>query len=488
MAQQRMRSEQCAGTEVEVGVGVRNKERRSTKAKDRQRRARERAARGPLDDDHLDLGVATRARWVHDTLIAALDAVDFDRLGAPIAQVQRLADATTKPDFAPLIDDVLVELVSDQMPRLWKRGWQPADVVRTLHRILKSADLALTMAADSMAAHVATFAPATVDERFTGQLGSLRAEPARWHATDFVRRWMQRTGVSRSEVIGSVVVLAEALARLPSIGVLCPLPGEGRRGRSPSAAGVDPKVLERVRGLLAKAESSEYEAEADSLTAKAQELMVRHSIDHALLAATEPAADQPGGIRIGVDNPYESEKAMLLHRVARANRCQAIRSTQFGFVTVLGFPADLRAVEVLYTSLLVQVTKAMLREGSRPTTGGGNRTVAFRRSFQQAFAVRIGERLAGVSEATIRDGAARDDRLLPVLVGREQAVKLFADELFPDVTYQRANGGYDREGWSLGTHAADLAPLTAIQSLGDDRAHPTLPAPAPPTAAIPALW
>jgi len=459
-------------------VGIRNKERRAAKAKDRQRRARDRAARGQVDDDPLDFGVDARAWWVHDTLIAALNAVDLDRPGAPIAQVQTLADATRKPDFAPLIDNVLVELVSDQVPRLWKRGWQPADVVCTLRRSLKVSDLVLAMAADSMAAHLATFAPATVDGRFSGQLASLRADPTGWHATDFVGCWTERMGVSRSEVIGSVVMLAEALGRLPSIGVLCPLPGEARRGRG--AAGVDPKVLVRVRGLLAKAESSGYEAEADSLTAKAQELMARYSIDHALLTVTGPTPDEPGGLRIGVDNPYEGEKAMLLDRVARANRCQAIQSSQLGFVTVLGFPADLRAVEVLYTSLLVQVTRAMLRDGSRPTAGGGNRTVAFRRSFQQAFAVRIGERLAGVSETTVRAGAASDDRLLPVLVGREQAVKRFADELFPDVTYERATGGYDREGWSLGTHAADLAPLTEIPSLGDAHADAPAPPPAPP--------
>jgi hypothetical protein len=125
---------------------------------------------------------------------------------------------------------------------------------------------------------------------------------------------------------------------------------------------------------------------------------------------------------------------------------------------------------VLYTSLLVQATRALLREGSRPTAGGGNRTVAFRRSFQQAFAIRIGERLAGVTETSVREGAASDQRLLPVLVGREQAVKRFADEIFPEVVYQRATGGYDREGWSLGTHAADLAPLTAVPSLADEQA------------------
>jgi hypothetical protein len=256
----------------------------------------------------------------------------------------------------------------------------------------------------------------------------------------------------------------------------------------PAPTHVDLKLLERVRGLLSKAESSDYDAEAESLTAKAQELMARYSIDHALLATTGPTPDDPTGIRIAVDNPYESEKAMLLDRVARANRCQAIRSSHLGFVTVLGFEADLRAVEVLYTSLLVQVAHALQREGSRPTKGGGNRTVAFRRSFQQAFAVRIGERLSGVTEASARQGAADDQRLLPVLAGREQAVKQLTDKLFPDIVVQQSAAAYDREGWTLGTHAADLAPLTAIPSLDDGQPRTPAARASLPDATAQTLW
>ena len=125
------------------------------------------------------------------------------------------------------------------------------------------------MAADSMAANLATFAPATVDERFTGQLTDLRADPGQWHVADFVRRWTARMSGSRASVIASVVVLAEALSRLPPIGVLCPVPGQARRGRGSNTLWGDPKVLERVRGLLVKAESTGYDAEADALTAKA---------------------------------------------------------------------------------------------------------------------------------------------------------------------------------------------------------------------------
>jgi hypothetical protein len=47
----------------------------------------------------------------------------------------------------------------------------------------------------------------------------------------------------------------------------------------------DRRMLDRVRALLAKAESTEFPKEAEALSARAQELMARHRIDRALLAA-----------------------------------------------------------------------------------------------------------------------------------------------------------------------------------------------------------
>ena len=44
-------------------------------------------------------------------------------------------------------------------------------------------------------------------------------------------------------------------------------------------------MLDKVRALLAKAESTEFPEEAGALTSRAQQLMARYSIDHALLAA-----------------------------------------------------------------------------------------------------------------------------------------------------------------------------------------------------------
>src|SRR5260370_25485566 len=91
---------------------------------------------------------------------------------------------------------------------------------------------------------------------------------------------------------------------------------------------------------------------------------------------------------------------------------------------VIGFAADLDAVELLFTSLLVQANTAMLRAGAKRDRYGRSRTRAFRQSFLVAYAIRIGERLAGVAQQAARQpaAAAPGRGQLPVLAARDQAV------------------------------------------------------------------
>ena len=199
--------------------------------------------------------------------------------------------------------------------------------------------------------------------------------------------------------------------------------------------------------------------------------MAKYSIDHALLAAETGHAEEPGGRRIAVDNPYEAPKASLLQTVAQANRCRAVWSKELGLVTVIGFPADLDAVELLFTSLLVQANSAMLRAGAKRDAYGRSRTRAFRQSFLVSYAIRIGERLSeatGHAEAAGRGGAGRRERwragggtdLVPFLAARHQAVDDAVDAMFGDtLTTSRAVRATDAEGWHSGRVAADMASL-----------------------------
>jgi uncharacterized protein DUF2786 len=265
-----------------------------------------------------------------------------------------------------------------------ERGWQPDDLRRHLVRFHSPAHAALLDA---------------------------------WPATD------------RLAAVDAALTVLDVLARLPRI---------ARLTRTPHA---DHPALARIRSLLAKAESTEFPAEAEALVARAQQLMTRHSLDAAALAAP---GDAPTGVRLAVEGPYEEAKATLLHVIADANRCRSVWHAELGFATVLGFPADLDGVELLYTSLLLQADRAMPKNGSRKR---------FRHSFLTSFAHHIGERLARAGDEVITDD------LLPVLAVRDQAVDTAVERLFPQLTTVRSRRIQDLDGWNEGRRAADDAEL-----------------------------
>ncbi|MFD8198935.1 DUF2786 domain-containing protein [Streptomyces sp. NPDC059701] len=336
----------------------------------------------------------------------------------------------------PAADAELTRRGEEFVATAWRRGWQPADVVRIVRRELDDAHAALVAELiRGQAAHDRPRGP-----RWAAQLEDLPDRPAP-HRTD---RFSHAT---------AVLELYRLLLRLP---VLEPL--EARRaGPSRDEPRPESRALARIRALLAKAEATGYPQEAEALSAKAQELMARHSVDEALLSAHAPSPDAPGACRIGVERPYEQAKAVLLDAVADANHCRAVWSEALGFSTVVGFETDLEAVELLYTSLLVQAETAMTKAEAAQRAGGRKRTKTFRQSFLAAYAHRAGTRLRAVAERTATESGAADADLLPVLASREVAVTDRLERMFPETTTTRLRGADDAAGWTEGTRAADRA-------------------------------
>lgn len=241
-----------------------------------------------------------------------------------------------------------------------------------------------------------------------------------------------------------------------------PVPKVGAVGGSAAASGIDERMLEKVRALLAKAESTEFPDEAEALTAKAQELMSRYAIDAALL---EQSASKVTSRRIVVEDPYARPKFLLLSSVAQANRCAAVWLKGFGTATVVGFASHLDACELLYTSLLLQADASLMAAGRDARTGVPSRTRAFRQSFLVAFAVRIGERLADAA-AQAEAAAVRDhgDAVLPVLVRRSAEVDEAVEQAFPRLRGLRVSMS-DYDGAVAGRIAADHAQLLDAAAL-----------------------
>jgi hypothetical protein len=466
----------------------------------RQKKARDRRPRppaAPASGSRSDQGPGQSEQdLVAAAIAAAVQAVCDGRADAHGRHLDPLAIERT-PGWTQAVSRTIVGYLRASVAGAWQRGWQPAELARQIGRELSPDHAAMT--ADMITDELSGYAAATVDPRWAAQAAALEAaapgKGAWWGSdADYLRAWY---ALGRdAEFIGTVATAVETLhafRHLPTVERLLPLPGTARAaaagpaiarpGSAPPVAAAE-RMLSRIRALLAKAESTEFAEEAEALSGRAQELMAKYSIDHALLAAQTGQAETPGGRRIAVDNPYEAPKATLLQIVAQANRCRVVWSKELGLVTVIGFPADLDAVELLFTSLLVQANTAMLRTGGKRDGAGRNRTRAFRQSFLLAYAVGIGERLSEAADHAEREavaeqraaatsaggaanggaangGAARNGTdLVPFLAARHQAVDDAVDEMFGGaLTRSRSVRATDAEGWTSGRAAADLASL-----------------------------
>ncbi len=133
---------------------------------------------------------------------------------------------------------------------------------------------------------------------------------------------------------------------------------------------------------------------------------------------------------------------------------------------MIGHRDDLHLVEVLYTSLLVQGTGAVLAASRRGEVEGSTR--GWRNAFWNGFAGRVAQRLAAASAAARADHAAcHGDDLLPVLAARDDAVEAAFAEAFPRLGTLRTSVS-NGDGLLAGHRFADRVRLDAGGDLAGD--------------------
>ena len=219
---------------------------------------------------------------------------------------------------------------------------------------------------------------------------------------------------------------------------------------------LDGKILGRVRKLLAKAEHpATPPEEAQAFSAKASALMARYAIDHAMVEAETGVAAEPAVRQLTVEAPYALPRSVLLDRVARSHRVRLVIGPDAPgggrLCTLVGFAVDLDAVELLFTSLLLQASTAMLHV-SRATS----RPKAFRRAFLLGYAETIGGRLAAAeAETKVEAESARPGAAL-VLADRSHQVDALLEREFPRLRSLRmttSSGGGLAAGRDAGARA-----------------------------------
>jgi hypothetical protein len=360
-------------------------------------------------------------------------------------------------------------LLEDRLSTIWKFGWQPADIDRYVARELTAAESAVLRCA--LAAEAAPYAAlgARVAPEWMRQLDAVGAV-AWWKPGS---PYLLQLASSWRDTLQSAARLASFLAVLPELPLHVPPPAEWREGMTATMSStLPPGLLDKVRALLAKAESTTFDAEAEAFTSKAQELMTKHRIDRAFIgAAAHGPREHPTARRVAVNDPYAEAKATLLSQIASANGGRAVWAREFAFSTVFAYTDELDAIEELFVSLLVQATAALQREGSKTDRYGRSRTTRFRRSFLVSFALRIGERLRETVDVAVAAADAEDATrsLLPVLAARDEAVVDAVREAFPHLVPSRASVT-DREGWLAGRLFGDRADVGRGPALDEQAA------------------
>ncbi|MDV8023716.1 DUF2786 domain-containing protein [Rhodococcus sp. IEGM 1330] len=383
------------------------------------------------------------------------------------AYVRLVADRLAKFECTPEVDPAYAasaRILDHSVDRLFEIGWQPAELAHATRKMIGS--VAGVLLVEAIATHTERSSALTnAPDSWREQLIDLKIDSTAGVSVERLRRWCSRPRVSTSDCWNTVLTVLGHTTSLGSLDKLVPIPSQWSSVRSsptPSAthkSGVsDPKMLAKIRGLLAKAESTQFAAEAEAFSAKAQDLMTRYAIDHALLESDNPRGSI-GDVttrRILVDSPYSEAKSLLLHSVCEANGARTLWYKRFALVNIVGLPVDLDLCELLFTSLLVQSSRALDELAESPEARGRS----FRKSFLIAYAHRVGQRLLEARERATKSASEHHgSALVPVLAERSQAVNKAFTAMYPSTTEVRIEAR-DQAGRRAGRSAAERANLT----------------------------
>jgi hypothetical protein len=222
----------------------------------------------------------------------------------------------------------------------------------------------------------------------------------------------------------------------------------------------DRRWLETVRALLRQAEDpGATEQEREAFNAKARELMARKGIEAAQLAASGERPDQIGKKEFRFRDPYSGGQALLLAGIYRPLRCEGVQWSYRGVVSkviVVGYEADLERVDVLYSSLVLQMMRQALRV--RPPSGSCESTRTYRLSWLEGFAAQIAQRLYEAETKAAGTASAKPGGSSTALViaSRKERVRAAFTELYPGLGKAKKrvrNGSGYRAGAAAGRRA-----------------------------------
>jgi len=234
------------------------------------------------------------------------------------------------------------------------------------------------------------------------------------------------------------------------------------------------RVLDKIGKLLAQAEGTDNEHEADAFVTRAQELATTYAVDLELARSRQAArrlrdtddAFEQRKLVIGERGKRGNRQLVVLYLVvAEANDVMVNVAGDSTFVLGFGYPADLEVVEQLWASLATQMASAAarrLRAGEHRDAGVA--AVSWRLSFYEGWMHAVQLRLADARARALKahDQAAPSTSGALVLRAKAQRVREFHDrESEARGSWRGARGDrrVHRDAWRAGERDGKIARL-----------------------------
>lgn len=222
----------------------------------------------------------------------------------------------------------------------------------------------------------------------------------------------------------------------------------------------------KIDALLRKAEATDNPHEAEAFSAAAERLMLKWSVDDAMLEAIRAehgtkTADPIVAMKVKTHGPkaYSRISAMLATAIAGGmNTVKVIRHGDTGYISAHGTQADLDRWATLYESLAAQANGARLqwaRELWRDAKGSDHS------AFLMGFATKVRERLTEERKHVVEETTGSE----LVLVNAKKRVEDAFAAAYPHARSGRKATVRSAAGYSNGQAAGGRASLRGERAL-----------------------
>lgn len=222
--------------------------------------------------------------------------------------------------------------------------------------------------------------------------------------------------------------------------------------------------LNKIRGLLAKAESTDFPHEAETYTAKAMALMAKWGIEEALLEDAKPKSEIADKV-FDLLAPFARDKVRLLFQVVKALGGDAVLISGFNQpgqkrLHVFATQTDMARIDMLFTSLLVQCSTAMNYAVSVSAEARAFPR-KFKSDFLYGFSDQVGYRLRNMereaTQAAESAAVAQGTSTALVLASKQDRVRARLEDAYKSLTAGRASNRQVGGGYGHGSDAGKRA-------------------------------